>query len=79
MPIALPPLILNSHAVTLFLFMALELAKSVVVHSGYDFLAEAGRKHDLHHEKFVVNFGLIGLMDWLHKTDGTHTADGKKT
>lgn len=77
MPIVLPPVILNSHIVTFFLFMALELAKSAAVHSGYDFLAASARNHDLHHEKFVVNFGLIGLLDWLHKTDGRNRADGK--
>jgi len=38
MPIILPPLILNSHVVMFFLFMALQVVKSTVVHSGYDFL-----------------------------------------
>jgi sterol desaturase/sphingolipid hydroxylase (fatty acid hydroxylase superfamily) len=25
--------------------------------------------HDFHHETFIGNFGMIGLCDWLHKTD----------
>jgi len=24
--------------------------------------------HDLHHEKFLVNFGSLGWLDWLHGT-----------
>jgi len=75
MPILLPPMILDSHLVTFFVFMGLELAKSAAVHSGYDFLAMSARHHDLHHEKSIVNFGLIGLLDWLHKTKGTDRAN----
>jgi len=77
MPIVLPPVILNSHIVMFFLFMTLELAKSAAVYSGYDFLTASAQNHDLHHEKFVVNFNLIGLLDWLHKMDGRNKADGK--
>jgi sterol desaturase/sphingolipid hydroxylase (fatty acid hydroxylase superfamily) len=47
----------------------------VVHHSGYDlpfdtvpFFGSMAEQHDLHHERFNVNFGVIGLMDYLHGT-----------
>lgn len=37
------------------------------MHSGYDFAG--ARMHDLHHEKFRVNYGALGLLDWVFGTD----------
>lgn len=38
-------------------------------HSGYDFAQPAFAKtHDLHHEKFTVNYGTLHFMDWMHGT-----------
>jgi len=68
LPIAIPPLLLRAHVLTLWAFLAVTLLETVTVHSGYDFLGGAARKHDLHHEVFSVNFGVIGLMDWIHGT-----------
>jgi hypothetical protein len=28
------------------------------------------RKYDLDHERFLVFFGTIGLLDWIHSIDG---------
>ena len=25
--------------------------------------------HDLHHEKFNLNYGSMGVLDWVHGTD----------
>jgi sterol desaturase/sphingolipid hydroxylase (fatty acid hydroxylase superfamily) len=69
-PIALPPIILHCHEVTAWVFLAFELLETTAVHSGYDFFAGSARMHDLHHEKFNVCFGTVGLLDWLHKTGG---------
>ena len=68
LPVALPPLLLGVHIVTMWVFLALTLFETATVHSGYDFLHGAARKHDAHHERFTVNYGVIGLMDWLHGT-----------
>jgi sterol desaturase/sphingolipid hydroxylase (fatty acid hydroxylase superfamily) len=73
LPIAVPPKLLKSHIVTFWVFLTLELLETTTVHSGYDFLAGSARMHDLHHEKFVVCFGTVGLLDWLHKTDGKNS------
>ncbi len=52
------------------MFLAVELLETTTVHSGYDFLSGVARKHDAHHEKFMIYFGTIGLLDWVHGTDG---------
>ena len=66
LPITLPPQILGSHILTFWAFLAYELFGTATVHSGYDFV---GRMHDLHHEKFNLNYGSIGLFDYLHGTN----------
>ncbi|KXJ85905.1 fatty acid hydroxylase superfamily-domain-containing protein [Microdochium bolleyi] len=68
LPIAIPPLLLHAHVLTVWVFIALMLLETTTVHSGYDFLGGAATKHDLHHELFSVNFGGLGLMDWFHGT-----------
>lgn len=70
LPISIPPMILHCHVVTFWIFLAFELLETTTVHSGYDFLSSVAKKHDAHHEKFLINFGTIGLLDWLHGTDG---------
>jgi len=80
-PVALPPLLLGSHILTTWAFIATVLIDTTTVHSGYDFFYGAARKHDAHHEKFNLNYGTIGVMDWLYGTDGRRNADrggGKK-
>ncbi len=37
---------------------------------GYNFAQPpVSKAHDLHHEKFNVNYGSLHFMDWLHGTD----------
>jgi sterol desaturase/sphingolipid hydroxylase (fatty acid hydroxylase superfamily) len=67
LPLSLPPAILRVHIFTWWAYLAFELVETTTVHSGYDFLGWA-RMHDTHHEKFRVNFGAFGLMDWIHGT-----------
>ncbi|KAK1749666.1 fatty acid hydroxylase [Echria macrotheca] len=76
LPVALPPLLLGTHMVTMWVFLAVTLVETSTVHSGYDFLQGAARKHDAHHEKFTVNYGVVGLMDWILKTD-SHSKKAK--
>lgn len=68
-PIFVPSLILRSHIVVYWAFLGAELFETSTVHSGYDFFHGAARKHDVHHEKFRLNFGVLGVLDWLHGTD----------
>ncbi|KAF7976542.1 hypothetical protein HWV62_6187 [Athelia sp. TMB] len=77
-PVVLPCTIMRSHAVTFYCFMAKELIAASTTHSGYDFLNGWARFHDMHHEKFTVAFGTIGIFDMLHKTDGKEILQKKK-
>ncbi|KAJ5426201.1 hypothetical protein N7465_001271 [Penicillium sp. CMV-2018d] len=69
LPITLPPQLLGSHIVTFWVFLAYELVNTATVHSGYDFFCHKARAHDLHHEKFNLNYGSLGLLDWVHGTN----------
>ena len=78
LPIALPPMLLRTHVLTMWVFLAFQLVETSTVHSGFDFFGGAARKHDRHHERFNVYFGGIGLLDFLHGTDEKMEGDGKK-
>jgi sterol desaturase/sphingolipid hydroxylase (fatty acid hydroxylase superfamily) len=70
LPIALPGIIYKgTHILTYWAFLAFQLAETATVHSGYDFFAGAAKLHDSHHELFNMNYGVIGIMDWLHGTN----------
>ncbi|KAJ6093437.1 hypothetical protein N7486_008726 [Penicillium sp. IBT 16267x] len=69
LPISLPPQLLKSHVLTFWAFLAWELFNTATVHSGYDFFHNKAKIHDLHHEKFNLNYGSVGLLDWVHGTN----------
>jgi sterol desaturase/sphingolipid hydroxylase (fatty acid hydroxylase superfamily) len=75
LPISIPPQILHSHILTFWAYLAWELFNTATVHSGFDFFGAKAKMHDLHHEKFNVNFGSVGWLDWLHRT--SYMKDGK--
>ncbi|KAK4450573.1 fatty acid hydroxylase superfamily-domain-containing protein [Podospora aff. communis PSN243] len=87
LPVALPPLIVGSHVVTMWVFLAGTLVETATVHSGYEFGkwvlggpwlgGRMVRGHDGHHERFVVHFGVVGLCDWVAGTDGRDRKKGK--
>jgi len=70
LPVLIPPTVLHSHIVTSWAFLAFTLLETCTVHSGYSFCGGIARIHDAHHEKFNVCFGVVGILDWLHATDG---------
>lgn len=69
LPISLPPQLLHSHVLTFWAYLAWELFNTATVHSGYDFFGNKAKMHDLHHEKFNLNYGSIGFLDWVHGTN----------
>ncbi|KAL4820744.1 hypothetical protein BDW67DRAFT_180305 [Aspergillus spinulosporus] len=70
LPITLPLYLKGAHFLSMMFFGIFELWEAAADHSGYDFLKlPPAELHDLHHEKFRVNYGTIGLMDWIHGTD----------
>lgn len=81
LPIVLPLAVRRAHILSFALFLTYELWETASVHSGYDFVTwplplNPARVHDLHHEKFLVNFGSIGLMDWVHGTGAASRRPG---
>jgi sterol desaturase/sphingolipid hydroxylase (fatty acid hydroxylase superfamily) len=78
LPVIVPPMILHAHVLSAWVFLAFELLETSTVHSGYDFFAGAARMHDRHHERFNVNFGVLGILDWIHGTDGRERKQAKK-
>ncbi|KAL3457540.1 hypothetical protein BJX64DRAFT_293030 [Aspergillus heterothallicus] len=81
LPITLPLYLKGAHFVSIMLFATFELWEAAADHSGYDFLKlPPAELHDLHHEKFRVNYGTIGLMDCIHGTNvvGWDTPKPKK-
>jgi sterol desaturase/sphingolipid hydroxylase (fatty acid hydroxylase superfamily) len=69
LPVSLPPQLVGGHIVTYWAFIAHSLFGTSTVHSGYDFFGAAAKRHDLHHEKFNLNFGGTRFLDWVHGTD----------
>jgi sterol desaturase/sphingolipid hydroxylase (fatty acid hydroxylase superfamily) len=66
----------GTHLVTLYVWLVAATANSVLAHTGYRSVYNDPGKHDLHHErafdpKTAVNFGTLGLFDWIHGTRST--------
>jgi methylsterol monooxygenase len=68
LPIAIPLFLVDAHVLTAWSFLGIVLLETATVHSGYDFLDGMARMHDKHHERFEVNYGVLGWLDWLHGT-----------
>jgi methylsterol monooxygenase len=70
LPITLPLYLKGAHGLSIMAFVTFEFWEAAAHHSGYDFLKlPPAELHALHHGKFRVNYGTIGLMDWIHGTD----------
>ncbi|OXA64639.1 fatty acid hydroxylase domain-containing protein 2 [Folsomia candida] len=70
-PIALGPGLLQSHTIILWAYTVYASIETLTVHSGFHLpFFKSPEFHDFHHLKFNVNYGVTGLMDWLHETDG---------
>ena len=70
--ILLPPPY-TTHLVTYYTWIAAATANSVLAHTGFRSWLNDPGKHDLHHERAfdprrAVNFGTMGMCDWVHGT-----------
>ncbi|CAF9906651.1 MAG: hypothetical protein GOMPHAMPRED_004836 [Gomphillus americanus] len=79
LPILVPLAIRKAHILSFSIYFAWALTETACAHSGYDFFTFPilGTMHDLHHEKFNVNFGGMGWLDWACGT-GRWYRDGRK-
>nr|XP_054754003.1 fatty acid hydroxylase domain-containing protein 2-like [Lytechinus pictus] len=69
-PVALGSIISGSHMLVTSIWFRITLFVTIFTHSGYylPFLPSPGY-HDFHHFKFTNNYGVLGVLDWLHGTD----------
>ncbi|XP_030836263.1 fatty acid hydroxylase domain-containing protein 2-like [Strongylocentrotus purpuratus] len=69
-PVALGAVVAGSHMLVTSLWFRITLFVTIVTHSGYylPFLPSP-EYHDYHHFKFTNNYGVLGILDWLHGTD----------
>lgn len=69
LPVYLPLILLSSHSITVNVWIVVTTLNTIILsHSGYKCLAGF---HDLHHEKFNVNYGVLFLMDKIFGTFDT--------
>ena len=74
-------MIMGSHVLVLWLWLAIRLMEAIFAHSGYHFLAYSlsfpftgGDFHEYHHTHNVGNYGQFFIFwDWLHGTDVTYS------
>lgn len=70
----IPPILLHSHIVILWITMILINWNGIIIHSGYNFLDKKKSpcvlEHDAHHEFFKCNYGVMFLF--MDKIFGTY-------
>ncbi|XP_077988111.1 fatty acid hydroxylase domain-containing protein 2-like [Glandiceps talaboti] len=70
MPLVSGPFLFKTHLLSTWIWAVIGLVGTSIHHSGYHFpLTLSPEFHDFHHAKFHYNFGLLGILDWLHGTD----------
>eukprot|EP00736_Rhodelphis_marinus_P009742 Rmarinus@m.15205 len=70
-PIVAGPILMRSHVLTVLLWFFIAILGTQMHHSGYSFPWNVDHQpefHDAHHEFFTGNFGLLGILDYLHGT-----------
>lgn len=71
LPVVLPPKLVGAHQLVSWAYAGWVMLESTVDHAGYDVpWWGAARRHDGHHERFVGDYGTVGVLDWLHGTRG---------
>lgn len=68
-PIIVGPILLQAPLSTTWIYVGFANAVAIIDHSGFNFpWTQDSSAHDLHHEKFIFNFGGTGWIDYLHGT-----------
>lgn len=63
-PVLTGPFLLQPHRNILWAWIALATFSSVHAHAGIP----SSKTHDNHHRLFRVNYGVLGVLDWMHGT-----------
>jgi methylsterol monooxygenase len=67
LPFLAGPILCGSHILAAGVYLTVGTIHTLAVHSGYWFCDDNGM-HDMHHAKFNVNYGVLGVMDTLYGT-----------
>ena len=65
----------GSHVTLLWLWTVLSVWGILLHHCGFDAplddlgFGSMAQMHDFHHARFNSNFGIVGVLDWMHSTD----------
>ncbi|KAJ3187228.1 hypothetical protein HK101_009435 [Irineochytrium annulatum] len=71
LPIVAGPMLMRTHLLTFWTWATIAITTTIATHSGFVlFGMPSPLKHDFHHYRFNSNFGVVGILDWLHGTDG---------
>ncbi|KAH9506524.1 Fatty acid hydroxylase domain-containing protein 2, variant 3 [Dermatophagoides farinae] len=69
-PVLIGPYLMQSHLLVSNLWLLYTVLLTLNDHCGYHFPWSLSPVfHDFHHLKFNVNYGILGILDWLHGTD----------
>lgn len=70
LPVMVGPILFQCNVSTLYIWITLAILSTVNSHSGFHFpLVVSPEYHDFHHLHFNQNYGVLGLLDYLHGTD----------
>eukprot|EP00126_Sphaerothecum_destruens_P005866 Sdes_comp19085_c0_seq1m9724 len=70
LPVMAGPFLMGSHYSLFLLWNFTATFTTICSHCGYHFpLMPSPEAHDFHHLKFNCNFGVLGLLDYLHGTN----------
>ncbi|KAL1919084.1 uncharacterized protein VTP21DRAFT_2465 [Calcarisporiella thermophila] len=71
LPLLLGPLVMRSHILLLWTWVVLGQANAINSHCGFVLpLMPSPLAHDYHHATFNSNFGVLGVLDRWHRTQG---------
>ncbi|KAK9694876.1 hypothetical protein K7432_013253 [Basidiobolus ranarum] len=69
-PLLAGPLIMNSHMITVWIWLVLGIMNAVNSHCGFALPGmPSPLAHDFHHQQFNNNFGVLGFLDFWHGTN----------
>ena len=69
LPLIIAPWLLNTPSNMLYFWIGIATLNAVLAHSGYYiFFKPTNGSHDLHHRFRNINFGVLGILDYIHGT-----------
>jgi len=65
LPVLIGPMLINSDNFTTWCWIMIATTNTTFSHSGY---FSTSKFHDLHHRLRTVNYGVLEILDYIHKT-----------